>query len=245
MDTLEAEAFRLLESSQAKSTQTTYTRGVAYFDSFRVKCGLSVQWPASVQDVIAFISHLSIEGKSPSSMNTYTSAISYVHKLNGWDDPCKSFIIGKLKEGAKRARKRPDCRRPITLQILRQLLHVLDGICSSNYELVLFRAAYLLAYFGFMRVGELTAISRNNFSHGLSIGDISLSSEAMKVLLHFSETDQRGKSSTLHFSLGPDATLCPVIAMQRFLDMRPKVQRALYSFILAVFRSVDTNLGGC
>ena len=79
-----------------------------------------------------------------------------------------------------------------------------------------------------MRVGELTAISRNNFGHGLSIGDISLTLETMKVILRFSKTDQRGKSSTLHFSSGPDATLCPVIAMQRFLDMRPKVQGPLF-----------------
>ena len=75
-------------------------------------------------------------------MSTYTSSISQVHKLNGWDDPCNNFIISKLKEGDKRAGKRPDCRRPtcITLQILRQLIHALDGICSSRYELVLFRA---------------------------------------------------------------------------------------------------------
>lgn len=222
MDFIENEVHRLLDSSLASSTLATYKRGVNSFDSFRREVGFNSQWPAPVQHVVAFIAHLSIEGKSPSSISTYSSALAYVHKLNGWSNPCDNFIIKKLKEGARRTGRQPDSRRPISLTMLRQLSHNLSGICSSTYETTVFRTAFLLAFFGFLRVGEFTALSNNAHAHNiLSIGDIHLTHDSLSVTIRFSKTDQRGRSTTLHFSKGPETILCPVTAMRCYLDVRP------------------------
>jgi hypothetical protein len=45
---------------------------------------------------------MSIEGKAPSTISTYISSISFIHKITGWSDPTTNFIIKKLKEGCRR-----------------------------------------------------------------------------------------------------------------------------------------------
>ena len=161
MGSLECEVQRLLNASMAHSTHTTYERGVLYFDVFRSEIGFNKEWPAPIQHIVAFIAHLSITGKAASSINTYISALSYIHKLNGWPNPSDNFIIKKLREGSRRQDRRLDTRRPITIHMLHKLSQVLQSISSSSYEEYLFRAAILIAFFGFLRVGEFTASSKN------------------------------------------------------------------------------------
>ena len=232
MGSLELETQRLLAASMASNTHATYKRGVESFDSFRSKLGLDIKWPAPIDHIIAYIASLSIECKSPSTINTYISALAYIHKLNGWQDPTDNFIIKKLKEGCKRQDKRSDCRRPITLPILRQLSQLLQGLCQSTFESSLFRAAFLLAFFGFLRVGEFTVTSKNgDVSNILSRGDIIINHgppEFMEATIRFSKTDQYGESTTLNFTRGTDPLLCPVNAMIDYLRVRPSTEGPLF-----------------
>lgn len=223
MEDLEAETQRLLEASMAKSTRDTYKRGVSNFEVFRNELNLRFEWPAPLRHVTAFIAQLSIQGKSSSTINTYISALAYVHKINGWIDPTDNFIVKKLKEGCRRERSMTDSRRPISLPILKRLSELLPGFCKSTFEVRLFRAAFLLAFFGFLRVGEFTAPSKNDDgAHALSANDISLKfPDAMDVKIRSSKTDQRGNSTTLAFEMGSDKLICPITAMHEYLSVRP------------------------
>ena len=175
MAALNNEARRLLDSALAKSTQATYNRGCIDFDKFRGDMGFNVSWPAPLQHIISYISHLSLGGKAPSTIDTYVAALAYKHKISGWEDPTNNFIIRKLKEGAKRGNSVSDRRRPITLSILGQLVLSLPRICASSYEACLFKAAFLLAFLGFLRVGEITtATKQGEWSNILAVGDVKL-----------------------------------------------------------------------
>ena len=202
------------------------------FDEFRSGLGWREQWPAPRQHIIAFIANLSIVGKAPSTIGTYVSSIAYVHKINGWTDPCDNFIIKKLIEGSKRQGKRADTRRPISLSILRNLSQILQGICHSTFETYLFRAAFLLAFFGFMRVGEITAPSKYSFSpHTLTLDNIKLghdTQEFLEVTIKSSKTDQHGESVTLHFIKGNDDIVCPIKALRQYLSVRPSCGDPLF-----------------
>ena len=201
------------------------------FESFRKQLGVSNSWPAPVAHVTAFIAQLSIDGKAPSTISTYISAISFMHKINGWCDPTTNFIIKKLKEGSRRLKgHNGDSRRPITVDILGRLCNLLQSICSSNYEAILFKAAFLLAFFGFLRVGEFTDVSKNaNNRHNLGIGDILIDGDTMKVIIRSSKTDQKGAAVTLQFEKNAnESTLCPITAMQSYIDIRPAKEGALF-----------------
>ncbi len=60
-----------------------------------------------------------------------------------------------MLEGCRRSRAKPDTRAPITLAILTKICNVLMSVCYSEFEAKMFKAAFVLAYFGLLRVGEL------------------------------------------------------------------------------------------
>jgi hypothetical protein len=58
----------------------------------------------------------------------------------------------------KRLKNRADTRLSITPDILQRIVSILPGICFNMYENKLFKAAFTLAYWGLLRVGEITNI---------------------------------------------------------------------------------------
>lgn len=83
------------------------------------------------------------------------SAISYKHTIQNMHDPTKSFIIANALKGFRRNNPQKDSRLPITIDILQKIPAILQHICSSSYELLLFKAVFILAFFGLLRVSEV------------------------------------------------------------------------------------------
>ena len=224
MEPLEAVAQQLLTASLAKSTWVAYTRAIEGFLKFRSEWSLRDAWPIDSASVIAYISWLFMEGRAASTINLHISAISFVHKVNGWMDPTSSFLVGKLKEGCRRLKPSCDSRRPITFPVLQRLVDILPPICTSFYEATLFRAAFVLAFFGFLRVGEFTcANKKGDFSHVIQSGDVLINQDKsqMKVILRSSKTDQGGKAAEILIGKNEKGSLCPVQAVSDFMSVRP------------------------
>jgi hypothetical protein len=221
MEPLKLEACRLLKASLAQSTSGSYTRAVVKLIIFRAKLDLGANWPVSSSQVVAFLAYLSIQGFAPSTIFAQLSAIAFVHKINGWEDPTECFIIRIMREGARRLNSSADLRRPITFPILKQLIEVLPSYCKSSYEVLLFRAAFTLAFFGFLRVGEFACTSKcSDASRVIAIDDLSfLSKDQLVVIIRYSKTDQAGKSSSLTLDSSSDALWCPVSSMKFFFGM--------------------------
>ena len=158
------------------------------------------------------------------------SGISFQHKVNDLYDPTKSFVVKKLLEGCKRIRRSNDIRAPITTTVLGKIISILPQICISPYEAQLFRAAYLLAYFGLMRVSELVYTNALHAVRPLFYSDITITSgaEAMLISIRVSKTNQRGPATTIRIPRLCNNDLCPVKAMQNFLKLRPSGSQHQY-----------------
>ena len=78
----------------------------------------------------------------------------------GWPDPTQDFIKSKLLAGCRRDNSTRDQRWPISVSVLARMIRALPHICNNQYEVILFQAAMLCAFFGFMRIGEFAAISK-------------------------------------------------------------------------------------
>ncbi|KAJ8316403.1 hypothetical protein KUTeg_006417 [Tegillarca granosa] len=118
--------------------------------------------------------------------------------------PYKSFLVNKLLEGIRRSGKSKNTRVPITLPILTQLPRALICICFSSYESKLFHAAFTLAFFGFLRVGEIA------FFH---------------LQVKFSNRVEHKR----HFNSNWLAqVVCPVDAMKVYLSVRPAASIILF-----------------
>ena len=164
-------------------------------------------------------------GLASSTISSHISAVAFVHKINSWPDPSNNFLIQKLREGCRRQRRTPDIRRPITLDLLGDLCRILGSIAASELECRLFRSLFTLAYFGFFRVGEITASSKSaDCSRIVGINDVVFEGGDQSVLLvqlRFSKTDQRGDAVTLRFQCTPELPLCPVRSILGYLEVRP------------------------
>ena len=221
MDAINAESQRLLSASLATSTQVTYTSCVNKFIDFRYQYNLVPAWPSSYRDIMAYMAFMSLGGWAPSSIFTHLSAISYVHKINLWPDPTDCFVVKKMKEGCKRQGYHTDNRRPITYKLLGRLIDVLPSICSSAFEVTLFKAAFMLSFFGFLRVGEFTSPTKSaDTSRIIAVSDISFKNEGFELRIRYSKTDQRGISVPLFFQRAHNSNFCPVRAITNFLQIR-------------------------
>lgn len=114
-------------------------------------------------------------------------------------DETKNFLVLKVLEGMRRIGRSADARLPITLELLKQLVETLPGICHDTYETKLFRAAYLLAFFGFLRIGEFALSTGNGVHSILQVTDVQFQANYSKllVLIKSSKTDQDRKGVSL------------------------------------------------
>ena len=188
------------------------------------KIGLHITFPVSVSTVNLFVAYLSKQNLAPSTISTYLAGIAFFHKLHGYEDPTNSFITTKMLEGIRRFRPQADSRLPITADILKSLPTALSKICRDTYETLLFTSAYLVAFYGMLRVGELALTSGDQPDRPLQISDLSFLPEDMGLSLSLrkSKCNQRGKPQIIKIFPAKDHTLCPIIATKRFLTVRAR-----------------------
>lgn len=82
-------------------------------------------------------------------------------------------IVSKLLEGIKRIKKSVDSRLPITLSLRTKIVQILPAICYKSYEIRLFRAVYLLAFHGFLRIEEFSLSVSNSVHSIIQVSDLS------------------------------------------------------------------------
>ena len=139
-------------------------------------------------EISRFIAFLSITKKTPSTINSYVCAISNWHKVQGWSDPCATFKVKTALKGASRDTGAPDARLPITPDMLKKLIASVPIICSSPYEMIMFKCVFVLAFFGLLRLGEILCQNkRDPSSKVLQISDIAFKEDKMKVTIIFSK----------------------------------------------------------
>ena len=220
---------KLLQASNSVNTWLTYDNGVSSFQNFRQSYGLNNVWPFPVTDLVSYIAFMFKHSYSPSTVKAYLSGISYYLKINGIIDITQSFIIQKMLKGMSRLDKRHDCRKPITLDILVRLLEALNTVCFSVYESKLFRAAFSIAFFAFLRVGEI-AVCNANENHVIKRSNIVFDSksEELYLTIPYSKTDQLGQTTTLILEQRVHTSVCPVKILLDYLSVRSNVEGPLF-----------------
>lgn len=221
---LNVEAGRLISAALAPNTKKAYAAGLARFKFFRQLQGWPLSWPPSVTEIILYLASLSLSVCSYRTAVLYLAAISFQCKSQSVYDTTKHFLVGKALQGFQKLAKDKRARLPITSDILKGLLTKLPAVCLNEFEILLFQAAFSMAFFGFFRVGEITGPNcKASVLHKLvSIQDVQcISDGVLKVKLRFSKTDQLGKGVIIMLAKQSDPILCPVRAIQSYLSMRP------------------------
>ena len=130
---------------------------------------------------------------APATIASYISAICFVFKWLGYPDPSSSFIVKKLLGATHSLNNQADIRLPITKPILHRLLAALSFVCTIRYDNIMYAAAFLLAFYAFLRIGEMTVKSRTTAYSCIQFSDVSLTSDGMLLsVVRFKSSKSQG-----------------------------------------------------
>ena len=221
-------------ASLAAGTRKAYKKAWNRFRSFLCSA-LHKQGhlPVSYKDILLYIAHLHRLRMAPASIACQLSAISHYHKIKGFADPCKHFLIIKAVTGARNLSRSIDVRLPITRAILRTLIDALPDTIRDSYEIKLLKSMFSMAFHGFLRIGEMIPRARKLACQALSINDIELHPKANSFLVTLRQFKHSAKQGAQTITIRQDKCFskqyCPVRTLRKYLAVRGHKPGPLFS----------------
>ena len=208
-----------------------YNQGIRSYESFAQRFNIAICWPIHESIIPHFVADLSLSGKAFATVKNYLAGISAKHKINGWPDPTKSFLVSKLLNGLSRAVPSKDTRRPITVSCLKQIVDCLTTVCCNTFEADLFKALFSVTFFGFFRVSELLGQSKSMMGGrpAVQLEDVEVTMPKASIRLLGSKTDQQRKGHLIVLDHVSSAwEICPVLLLLSYLTKRPGTSGPLF-----------------
>ena len=194
--------------------------------------------PTSESTLLLFAAHLALSGLAYTSIKVYFSAISNLYSAHSYYEAYLQALTPHLEQVLRGIKKEqcstrtPRIRLPITAEIMHQIYSVLARPLAEYQNLMLW-AACCTAFFGFLRIGEMTISDQNAYDSSvhLSIQDIALDSRSAPAIVWLtikqSKTDLFRKGVRL--CLGrTNSVVYPVKAMVTYLAIRGSTPGCLF-----------------
>ena len=104
-----------------------------------------VTLPVGPVDLSLFIAHLHAKHLRYSTIQTYLSALDFVHKMQSFKDPLSSFLVCKTLKGIKNLQKYKSTNlKLVTKDILVKVLHYIPFCTDSFYNRIMYKALFLI-----------------------------------------------------------------------------------------------------
>ena len=196
--------------------------------------------PTSEYILLLFAAYLALSRLAYTSIKVYFSSIGNWHTSCGQHNAFHLALTPRLEQvlrGIKKeqGRTRPQrVRLPITTQIMTQIYSVLEK-SPTAYQSIMLWAACRTAFFGFLRVGEMTVPSQEAFDSSvhLSIEDVAVDSKSnpTTVWLTIKQSKTDPFRMGINLCLGhTESVVYPVKALLPYLAIRGSTQGSLFSF---------------
>ncbi|KAL5021412.1 hypothetical protein ScPMuIL_000567, partial [Solemya velum] len=198
-----------LLQSKSDSTVKKYYSSFLKWKNFCESSGYQ-PLPAEPIHVVLYLSTL-LDSPDDISFHVISSVvygIKWAHRLNALADPTENSLVVNMLEAAKRLRSKPTVKKDaIPSTLLVQLCNNFQD--SSDLIVVRDLAMILLAFSGFLRFNELSA---------LKCKDLSFRSEYMRIRISKSKTDQYRKGDEVLISKGCTSA-CPYVMLQKYIHI--------------------------
>ena len=178
--------------------------------------------PPSIHSILAFLEYLYVNSISYKVILNYISSLKKAAIKYSWPSHIFShrLIQEYLRSVSINSRFTPTPRGIFDISTL----SLISQTCEILEDPPLFRAIFLLAFFGFLRMSNIAPHSRYKFDNNKHFlrQDIIFAPPGAHVLLKWTKTLQQ--STAHHFVQVPslvNSKLCPVLALKKLLASRP------------------------
>ena len=190
--------------------------------------GLQLSFPIPVAHMLQVITHMINRGYAASTTTTTTSAIGYIHKLLGMEDPTASFCVRKALHGAQRVASTPDQRVPISIDTLHDLVRSAETLFSSEYDVRLCQAMYLLCFHALLRIGEIAIHSLKEAEKVIQFEDVTFYRKGAQITsfsLRMTNFKHNIPNNSVHIKISANGSqFCPVNHLMRYVAVRGRGQ---------------------
>ena len=219
---LVAQAHRYIDNSIAPSTRQTYRVAQTRYVNFCHAHGLTAL-PITSNSAILFATDMEMNGLTYRTLKIYLAAITRLNIEAGYPNTVRHDpLLQCALQGIKRQHgETGNTRLPITIQVMRSLKKSITHSQGYNsHDKRMLWAAFTLAFFAFLRVGEFTSPTQGFFDANRTLlgSDISLQQEDIHIRIKVSKTDPfRHGSNVIIAPSGSD--ICAVTAYKSYRDI--------------------------
>ena len=211
-----------LKNKQVRNTTSANYFGIwRNFNNFLIRLD---QRPSSWENrLILYCTYLVEKGTQSSTIKSYISAIKHVLRCDGyvWDQD--QAMLTTITRSCRLINDTVRVRLPISRQLLDMiLLEVKKALSTQPYLRIMYTAVFVLAYYGLMRIGELTM-----GTHPILTSDIHVGINKDKILMRLRTSKTHGKESSPQeikieaaHRCKHTALFCPFTAVCNYLTIR-------------------------
>ncbi|WP_256926796.1 site-specific integrase [Sphingomonas sp. TZW2008] len=179
--------------SYARAARSTNTHR-AYVTDWEIFTGWCAErgecpLPATAELVRRFVSWDADRGRNPATINRRVAAIGYFHKLHDYVRPTEQSGAGKLREtmaGIRNACKKPKARKDAADAAILEAM--IDSFPGDELRARRDRAVLAIGMAAALRRSELVA---------LTLGDIAIVAEGLRITIGRSKTDQAQEGAAI------------------------------------------------
>ena len=204
---------KTINAALSATSRASYHQTLGNYASFLRQLSAAPTLPINIGHLLLYLASLQQKGLASSTIISKLSALNYFQKLSGYQDVTSHFLVSKYITGLNKLNPSSDTRNPISVQALKDLYISLSNMSSSIYYKSLYQAMYSLAFFAFLRPGEITSSPNNLQFHQVALSNLSLSVTFIKFKHH------SGPPVTILVS-SQKTVPCPVTSMAKYLSIR-------------------------
>ena len=217
---------RLQIKQTRESTKTNYLSIWRQLNKFVISLDTNehMSWE---QKTALFGAYLVDKGVQSSTLKSYFSAIKHILRLDGYEWNDNKALLSSLVKGCQLENDTLKIRLPIQKGLLEVLLFEIERrFCQNNqqpYLECMYRAMFCLAYYGMLRVGELTKSPHVVKACNIHVGN---NKEKILVALYTSKTHgEESRPQKVKISAQPTNRICnrffcPFKAVVQYMHIR-------------------------
>ena len=219
---------RLVTDSYSPATLISYRKTWKAFQVFREHLNLPYSFPIVPEHLALFLAFRAEKHPSASTARSVLTALSWFHKINNVYDPTKNFTLSRMILGLQRKRQVTWRVKPMGKFLLIKVLKIFPFVFPSAYSRTLMKSLFLLAYYGCMRIGELTF--SGTLDHTLLVRNVKVIQSPAGIKIQLTLASFKHSKAPASFLLLPleNDSSCPVNALLDFLKVRPPIEGPLF-----------------